>query len=286
MESRQAARHRELGNFLRSRRERIKPDQYGIPTGKRRRTPGLRRGEVALLAGLSLEWYTYLEQGRPIHVSHEVLESLARVFLLDDNERRHLFTLADRRQQKNHLYLETALSPELLHFLHGLNLIPAYVTDKRMNLIAWNRAFEAVYQELLEDESHSRNLMWITFTSNSFRMLKGEHWEEEARHGIAQFRSGYGQYLEDPWWPEQVKKLKTASSEFQVMWEEQEILFAPLGRKTLNHPIAGKMIFNYIAFQSMENPELQVIINNPVEGSETENGVKLLLEQRAVSTNF
>jgi len=278
METKRADRHHELGNFLRSRREKTTPEQFGISPGQRRRTPGLRRGEVASLAGVSLEWYTYLEQGRPIQVSYEVLDSLARVFQLDENERRHLFVLADRRHLQHHIQLEESIPPALLHFLNGLDLTPAYVIDKRMNLLAWNKAFEAIYVKYLENDGAPLNLVWITFTSASFRELKGEHWEEEARHCIAQFRSGYGRYLEDPWWTEQIDNLKDCSEEFNLMWEQQQILYAPLGKKIIYHPAVGKMVFDYIAFQETQNSDLQVIINNPVTGTGTKRGIRTLLE--------
>lgn len=269
MEFIKADRHHELGKFLRSRRERITPDQIGLSPGKRRRTPGLKRGEVALLAGMSLEWYTYLEQGRPIRVSPDVLESLARVLLMDDNERRYLFTLSNRFDQARDLQASEYISPALSHFLNGLELTPAYVIDKRMNLVAWNKAFEAIYDEYLFTDGGERNLVWITFTSAGFRKLKGEHWTEEAKHCMAQFRSGYGRYIEDPWWLEQIKALRNSSEEFSVMWEQQEVLYAPLGQKIVQHPTVGKLIFEYLAFQAMDHSEMQVIIHNPVIGTET-----------------
>src|SRR5690349_4840416 len=128
-------RHHELAAFLRSRRARLSPEQTGLPRGQRRRTPGLRRAEVALLAGVSPEWYTRLEQGRDIHVSVQVLESLARVLLLDANERAHLFLLALRQPPPVEMYSPPTISPTLQQFLEQLRTIPASVLDARLNIV-------------------------------------------------------------------------------------------------------------------------------------------------------
>src|SRR5437764_10179694 len=144
-------RHHELAEFLRSRRARLSPEQVGFPRGLRRRTPGLRRTEVALLAGVSLEWYTRLEQGRDIHVSVQVLESLANVLQLDDNERAHLFLLALRQPPPVETFSPPTISPTLQQFIDQLGTTPACVVDARLNVVAWNAAHCAVFgdQEML-----------------------------------------------------------------------------------------------------------------------------------------
>src|SRR5450432_1935558 len=134
-------RHHELAAFLRNRRARLSPEQVGLPSGTRRRTPGLRRGEVAMLAGVSPEWYTWLEQGRDIHVSGQVLESLARALQLDTNERSHLFVLALRQPPPVETFSPPTISPILQQFLNQLGTTPACVVDARLNVVAWNTAF-------------------------------------------------------------------------------------------------------------------------------------------------
>ena len=138
-------RHHELAEFLRSRRARLSPEQVGLPRGMRRRTPGLRREEVAMLAGVSPEWYTWLEQGRDINVSAQLLESLARVLQLDANEREHLFLLALRQSPLVETYTPPNISPTLQAFLDSLGTSPACVVDARTNVIAGNAAYCAVF---------------------------------------------------------------------------------------------------------------------------------------------
>src|SRR6266700_7303721 len=138
-------RHHELAAFLRSRRARVSPEKVGLPGGTRRRTPGLRRAEVALLAGVSPEWYTWLEQERDIHVSVQVLESLASVLQLDANERVHLFVLALREPPSVETFSPTTISPTFQQFLNQLGTIPACVVDARLNVVAWNAAFRVVF---------------------------------------------------------------------------------------------------------------------------------------------
>lgn len=274
-------RHHELAQFLRSRRERITPEDAGIPRGNRRRTPGLRRGEVAMLAGMSLEWYTYLEQGRDIQASSEVLESLARVLQLDNHERRHLYILASRQNPPEATPPLPSIHPNLQNVLDLLKSAPAYIIDERMNVVAWNQAFAAVYGDYQFLSERERNLVWITFTSSYFRQLKGDHWGKAALHCLAQFRAGYGRYIEDSWWSEQITELSKSSPEFTEMWKQQEVLYAPEGHKVIIHPIAGDMIFDYQAFQAVDSPNLQVVINTPVTNTETENKVKMLINKYA-----
>src|SRR5436305_3290 len=130
-------RHHELAEFLRSRRARVSPEQVGLPRGTRRRTPGLRRAEVAQLSGVSPEWYTWLEQGRDITVSVQVLEHLTSVLQLDANEREHLFLLALRQPPPVETFSPPTISPTLQQFLNQLGTIPASVVDARLNVVAW-----------------------------------------------------------------------------------------------------------------------------------------------------
>ncbi|SFF37998.1 Helix-turn-helix domain-containing protein [Paenibacillus algorifonticola] len=270
-------RHQQLAQFLRSRRERILPEQLGIPQGGRRRTPGLRRSEVAMLAGMSVEWYTYLEQGRKIQVSAEVLESLARVLQLDKDERKHMFFLAHRQHPLEERQQAALMVPGLQHFLDQMEAAPSYIIDERMNVVAWNAAFRAAYGDYQLINERERNLVWVTFTSPTFRKLKGEHWEQAAWSCLAQFRAGYGRSTEDLWWSEQIKELSGISEEFNEMWKRQEVLYAPEGHKVIFHPIEGKMVFEYLAFRMDVSPELQIIINTPVKGTETDEKIRRLV---------
>jgi PAS domain-containing protein len=225
----------------------------------------------------SREWYTYLEQGRDIQVSTEVLDSLSRVLQLDKNERSHLYLLATRQYPPEEKRLQASIKPNLQNFLNELILTPAYVTDERLNVIAWNKAFCAVYGDYQLMNERERNLVWITFTSSYFREIKREHREESALRCLAQFRAGYGRYVEDTWWSEQILELSGISQEFKAMWQHQEVTYAPEGHKIIYHPTAGSMVFEYLAFSVADSSELQIVINTPVSGTETAERVKMLL---------
>src|SRR5215471_14619606 len=158
-------RHQELAEFLRSRRARLSPEQAGLSRGTRRRTPGLRREEVALLAGVSPEWYTWLEQGRDINVSVQLLESLARVLQLDDNERTYLFLLSLRQPPPVDTFSPPTISPTLQLFLDQLATTPACVVDARLNSVARNQAHRLVFGGRDDGRTErERNLIWRIFT--------------------------------------------------------------------------------------------------------------------------
>jgi hypothetical protein len=164
MESNNERLH-ELAQFLRTRRARISPEQAGLPSGGRRRTPGLRRGEVALLSGVSVDWYTWLEQARNIQVSAQVLESIARTLQLDSNERRHLFLLALQQLPADLTSAVNDISPTLQSFLDLQWTSPAYVTDQRLNIVAWNKIASMIYGNYEDMSPRERNTVWRTFTS-------------------------------------------------------------------------------------------------------------------------
>jgi transcriptional regulator with XRE-family HTH domain len=233
-----------------------------------------------MLAGMSMDWYTYLEQGRDIQVSSEVLESLARVLQLNANERKHLFLLAHRHFPMEEKSTELRISSTLQIFLDQMELHPASVIDARLNVVGWNNAFRAVYGNYESFSGRERNLLWITFSSEYFRRIKGDHWEEAALRCLAQFRAGYGRFVEDPWWSEQIAELSGISREFKEMWQRQEVIYAPQGLKILYHPVAGKLTFDNLSFTADDSPELQVVINMPHGGTDTAEKVQRLLSEQ------
>jgi transcriptional regulator with XRE-family HTH domain len=240
-------RHHQLAAFLRSRRARVSPEQVGLPRGTRRRTPGLRRAEVALLAGVSPEWYTWLEQARDIHVSVQVLERLARVLQLDANERAHVFLLALRQPPPVETFSPPTISPTFQQFLQQLGTIPACVADARLNVVAWNAAFRVVFGDYATLSERERNPMWRLFTSPLQRQ-RSEEWEEFARVAVAQFRAEYGRFINDPWWAEQIAELSRISSEFRELWARHDVTNVPEGQKSLHHPLVGELAFEFLVF--------------------------------------
>ena len=268
-------RHHELAAFLRSRRARLSPEQVGLPRGLRRRTPGLRRAEVALLAGVTPEWYTWLEQGRDIHVSVQLLESLARVLQLDANERAHLFLLALRQPPPVETFLPSTISPTLQQFLNQLGTTPVCVVDPRLNVVAWNAASRVVFGDFATRSERERNLIWLLFTA-PLRQLN-EEWEELARVYLAQFRAGYGRFINDPWWATQIAELSRISLEFRELWARNDVLNMSEGRKAVHHPLVGELTFDFLWFQTVDSGDLRLLIHTPRSNSGTAEKIERLL---------
>jgi len=265
-------RYKELADFLKTRRAKISPLQVGLPQGVRRRTPGLRREEVAQLAGIGLTWYTWLEQGRPISVSKQIIESLSRVLMLDKHERIHLFTLAKQPLPVDILSYQGSISQNIQHVLDNLVLCPSFVMDQRWNVIAWNKAACLVFEDFGEMDVLERNMVWRMFTNVNYKQLFLD-WEYHAQGMLARFRSTCGQYIEDPWLVEFIQALKKESKEFDLWWSRHDVQSNGEISKKLRHPIAGTLIFEFSNFDVSDNSGLKLIVNTPC--SETDTTVKM-----------
>ncbi|OXM82400.1 helix-turn-helix transcriptional regulator [Paenibacillus rigui] len=277
MEHSDSERLQELARFLRTRRARLAPEQVGLSACGRRRTPGLRRGEVAQLSGMSVDWYTWLEQARDIKVSPQVLESIARALQLDVNERKHLFVLALRQLPTDSSTNESVVNPMLQTFLDLQGANPAYVTDHRLNVVGWNLAACLVYGPYPEMTPRERNSIWRTFTSPYVRELLQEHWESHARHRLAHFRANYARFAGDAWWMQFIEELHEASTHFKAWWPQHDVLDRPEGRKINYHPVAGTLVFDQISFQTTGSPDLTITVNMPSGDSDTASKMDTLL---------
>lgn len=267
----------ELAQFLRNRRSRITPEQAGLPGGGRRRTPGLRRGEVAQLSGVSVDWYTWLEQGRHIRASTQVLDAIARTLQLDPNERKHLFLLALQQLPADLAPPESVVNPTLQTFLDLQGTSPAYITDQRLNIVAWNRIASIVYGNYETMSIRERNAVWRTFTSPYVRQLLRESWGAHARQRLAQFRASYGKFAGDPWWSEMIGQLNRESVEFKEWWPQHDVLHGPEGLKINYHPTVGKLVFNQVSFLVTDLLHLTVTINIPSSDNDTIRKLSKLL---------
>jgi transcriptional regulator with XRE-family HTH domain len=239
----------------------------------------LRRGEVALLAGVSPEWYTWLEQGRDIHVSVQVLERLASVLQLDTNERAHLFLLALRQPPPIETFSPPAISPTLQQFLDQLGTTPACAVDARLNLVAWNKAHCVVFGDHATMSERERNLIWRLFSPPS--QQRNEEWEKLARVYLAQFRAGYGRFINDPWWAEQIAELNRVSPEFRELWPRHDVLNVSEGRKSMHHPLAGELSFDFLWLQTVDSSDLRLLIHTPRRNSGTADKIERLLARES-----
>jgi transcriptional regulator with XRE-family HTH domain len=252
-------KRRELGDFLRARRGRLSPESVGLPHRRQRRTPGLRREEVAELAGIGVDWYVRLEQGRPVTPSVSTIDALARALRLTELEHQHLRALAGGGGPKP-FQPETA-PPALLHLLDSLAQ-PAYVTGRRRDLVAWNAAAAEIFgfADLGEEE---RNILVVVLTNPRSRELFGPGWAEEAQRIVAQFRATHDLWAGDPAFVALLRRLRGGCPEFEAWWERHDIRRPVSGRKTLHHPTKGVIAFDHASFQFNDDPSLKLVIYTP-----------------------
>jgi transcriptional regulator with XRE-family HTH domain len=252
-------RRQELSDFLRNRRSRLAPAHVGLPATNRRRTPGLRREEVAQLAGVSATWYTWLEQKRPIGVSSGVLDNLARVLRLDPAERMQLFQLALRQPVLDSPSRPEMVSPLIRRLLDRNDPIPAFVLGRRWDVLAWNRAALAFFLDFERVPANERNLLWLVFTNSKLRSFIVD-WRSRGQDTLARFRADFGRHAGDAHFVQLVERLKSVSPEFAEWWPRHDILPMTEGRKAYDHPLAGRMIVEHTTFSVSDNPELRLVV--------------------------
>lgn len=253
----QPNQRRELGVFLRSRRERITPDQVGLPHTGRRRTPGLRREELALLAGISATWYTYLEQGRDIRTSDQVLNALASALRLDRHERGHLFRLAGHApaveiEEPEPLAAEVAAVPLLLQ-PH-----PAYIIGGNYDVLSHNQAADDLFPRLTAADGRANFAHWVFLEPAARGVLVD--WEAEARGLLARLRTLAGRHPGDPRYTRLIDELNAGSPEVRAWWPQYDVQARHGGRKRLRRPERGIVDFAYTAFHLAEQPEQTLVI--------------------------
>ena len=250
-----AARRTELADFLRDRRARVTPEMVGLPANGRRRTPGLRREEVAQLAGVGLSWYTWLEQGRDIKPSAQVLDALARVLRLRRAERAHLFHLARVELPLPGGDYPREAPPELAAIVDGLVPNPAYLIGPRTDVLAWNRAATAILGEPGRAPDGRPNLVWWLFTSGE---RAGEQWRATGRAALARLRAEHARRLDDPDFAALLDALDHASPRFRAEWARHEVLAEQLGSKTIEHPRLGILHLHHLQSVPTSHPDLRL----------------------------
>jgi transcriptional regulator with XRE-family HTH domain len=258
-------RRAELADFLRTRRARLHPEQFGLATAGRRRTPGLRRDEVAQLAGVGISWYTWLEQGRAITVSDQVLERLAQTLQLRRDERQHLFILARGMVPVAHESSEMVSPPPGLQaVLDGLATIPAYLVDHRLTLVAWNESACRVFGDFSLLSERERNRIWHIFVHPSSRRLF-VNWEQAAHHAVMNFRAAYDQYSGDAWFERLRTDLQQKSPEFRMLWSQHNVAAACnfSQEKELNHPQVGRLSLLSTVLIVPVDPPLHMVTFTP-----------------------
>jgi transcriptional regulator with XRE-family HTH domain len=249
-------RRRELGDFIRAQRERLAPAAVGLVDARRRRTPGLRREEVAELAGLSTTWYTWIEQGRDVSMSPTALARLAAALRLGRAEREYLFELAGKRDPDPGGDSD-ALPPGVPASVAAIGP-PAYLLDRHWNARAWNTAAERLFVGWL-DPGSDRNLLTFIFAAPGARTLICD-WDRRARRVTAEFRAHCAAHLDDPALRGLIDRLRRLSPEFAAMWEQHGVLGREGGERTFNHPADGFLRYEQVTFELAGHADVKLTI--------------------------
>jgi transcriptional regulator with XRE-family HTH domain len=260
-------RLRELREFLMSRRARVSPEEAGLPSGgARRRTPGLRREEVAVLAGVGASWYQWLEQGRDISVSPQVLDSVARVLRLSDAERRHLYVLAGLNPPAPEVAPgKRDMSEGLRRLIDTWMPYPAHIMDAYYNCVMYNDAAALV---LGMRPGITQNCLVDFFTDPLYRS-RSKSWERNARTVVAQFRAATAARPGDDGYQAVLDELSAASPEFVALWAERDLEDQGQVRKELDHPVVGLLVVESTAMKVPARPDLSIVLHTPLEEANT-----------------
>jgi transcriptional regulator with XRE-family HTH domain len=270
----------QVTDFLRTRRDRITPEQAGIIGGGRRRVPGLRREEVAMLTGVSVEYYARMERGDLAGVSPEVLDALARALRLDEAETDHLSDLARaagpipprRRRDRPAVH---AVSPELQTFLDAVTGAPMWVRDRRLDFVAANPLGRALYAPMLDDPANQDNSARFTFLNPASRIFFPD-WEANADDVVATLHTYAGQNPLDKRLTDLIGELVTRSDTFRNRWAKHDVRHHRAGLKRIHHPEVGDLELSYQAMEFPANPDWFMFAFTAVPGSATEERLKLL----------
>ncbi|WP_172252421.1 helix-turn-helix transcriptional regulator [Saccharibacillus deserti] len=275
-----AARLQALSAFLKSQRAKISPESVGLPAGTRRRTPGLRREEVAQLAGVSTTWYTWLEQGRDIQASPSVLDCVAAALRMNADERKYLYSLASDGGSDAHPVERAAspIPPSLQKIIGELTDCPVIVSDRTCHIVAWNRAASFVFLDFERIPAEERNMIRLLFERREFRRL-AVNWTQFAGSFLSLFRSYYGRYVGDGWYDRFLQEMMAGYPEFREMWEHGQVSYAPEVHLEFRHAKAGRMVYELTSLSTSGQDDLRLSIYTPASGTSTEAKLRRLMDE-------
>ncbi|MFF1920591.1 helix-turn-helix transcriptional regulator [Streptomyces sp. NPDC058221] len=268
----------ELSEFLRIRRARLKPGDVGLPdVGRARRVPGLRREELAQLAGVSVAYYTRLEQGNSGNVSGEVLDAIARALRLSDTEHAHLTHLANPKTKKRRAAAARPqrLRAELQHLIDAMDSVPAYVLGMRMEILASNRMARALLGDETALPPEERNMARIVFLDPDARDLYVD-WECKAVELVSALRLCAGCWPDDQQLSALVGELSVKSEEFRTLWAAHTVQEKGYGTKRLHHPLVGDLTLSYETLKLPADQDMSLITFHAAPGSASEESMRLL----------
>jgi transcriptional regulator with XRE-family HTH domain len=265
----------DLREFLRSRRAKVTPEEAGLPHLGARRVPGLRREEVAQLAGVSVDYYVRLERGRSLNVSESVLDAVARALQLNDLERSHLFTLAKPRRGRPRALPPQRVRPGLRLVLESLTDVPALVLGRRMDVLAANRLARALYTDFDALPARDRNMARLIFLDDVTRSVYAD-WEGAARGIVASLHLYAGRNPHDPALAELVGELSVRDQDFRRWWADHDVFERTHGVKHFHHPLVGDLVLGYEAFAPADDPDQTLGIWTVEPGSPSAERLRLL----------
>lgn len=258
-------RRKELGEFLAALRSRHAPEEFGFPAGSRRRAPGLRREEVAQLAGISPTWYAWIEQGRSVNVSADALDRLAQGLHLTSTERAYLFELAGRRDPLGTLPDADTVSDRLVALLRDIR-VPAYLMGRSWNLLAWNKPAEKLFAGWLDQpqpaDAPPRNLLRFVFLHPAARTLIVD-WESRARRLTAEFRADCRNRIDEPAVQTLIAELRQESPEFARFWKRHDVLERQGGARAFNDPKRGLVTYQQVTLNPVAQEHIKLVLLKP-----------------------
>jgi transcriptional regulator with XRE-family HTH domain len=275
-------RRNEISSFLRRRRDRLQPADVGLPATRRRRTPGLRREEVAALAGVSTEWYKWLEQARAVRPSAETMRRIAAALRLEPGESRHLLKLAGYVAADSEPAKRGMIGDHLRRLLHQLEPSPAWVYGERWDIVGWNRAARIIHGDLDAMPDDERNGVYQMFLGHRLRATLVD-WRRHASGLAGKVRAAHAQYVEDPWFNELVHTLLRRSPDFASMWATHDVAPYQDGVKHYDHPDAGRLSFEYTVLRVTDEryAALSLTAYVPLDGTDTRAKMEALLQVSA-----
>lgn len=269
-------RRTELGGFLRARRDHLVRADFGLPAGGRSRRTGLRREEVSYLSGVSVTWYTWLEQGRDINPSRQVLDALASTLRLTVAEHSYLLSMAGFAPLRPAEGLAATAAPDhVQRFMDALDGYPALALAPDWGIAGWNSAYAALYPGVETASPAERNLLWLVFTDPYVRGLLPD-WAVTSRRFLAEFRAQAGPRLGDPAYLGLVSRLVEASPEFHHGWQNHDIQGFESRERLFEHPRVGLLHLEHHQMAPSDHPDLQVIVYTPVAGTSAAERLRLL----------
>ena len=268
-----------LSVFLKNQRAKLNPEALGFPPGTRRRTPGLRREEVAQLAGVSTTWYTWLEQGRDVKASASVLDCIATALQMNADERKYLHSLAFEsgsepvppRQEP------VQMSPSLRKIITELAYCPVIVSDRMCNIVGWNPAAAYVFLDFAQIPPEERNMIRLLFTRKEFRRL-AVNWEQFSSSFLSMIRSYNGEYLGDGWYEHFLEEMMGENPDFKAMWENSQVSYAPEVHLEFRHARAGRMVYELTSLKVYGPDDLRCNVYTPAPDTNTEAKLRQLME--------